>query len=100
MALFLSLENWLRDLRLAIRGLRRRPVFAATAIASLGIGIGAVASLFSVVDAVVWKPVALPDSHQLVFIDESKRGAPMEQRTAPPGLAVTVQLCRRHRAVW
>ena len=74
MDLFLWLEDWGRDLRQSARGLRKRPVFALTAIASLAIGMGAVTSLFSVVDAVVWKPVALPDPHELVFIEEYKKG--------------------------
>jgi predicted permease len=73
----LWIENWGRDLRQSARSLRKRPVFALTAVASLAIGIGAVTSLFSVMDAVLWKPVALPDEGQLIFLDEYKRGAPV-----------------------
>ncbi|HEY3744130.1 MAG TPA: ABC transporter permease [Bryobacteraceae bacterium] len=74
--IFIVLENWLRDTRQTLRGLRRRPIFALTAIASLAIGIGAVASLFSVADAVVWKPIALPHEHDLYILDEARRGVP------------------------
>lgn len=75
MDLVLWIENWGRDFRQSVRSLRKRPVFALTAIASLAIGIGAVTSLFSVLDTVLWKPVALPSEHQLVFLDEFKMGA-------------------------
>ena len=73
---FITLENWTRDTRQSIRGLRRRPVFALTAIGSLAIGIGAIASLFSIADAVIWKPVALPNEGQLYILEEAKRGVP------------------------
>ena len=39
--MFVTLENWLRDTRQSLRGLRQRPVFTLTAIGSLAIGIGA-----------------------------------------------------------
>lgn len=71
---FIVLENWLRDTRQTLRGLRRRPIFALTAITSLAIGIGAVASLFSVADAVIWKPIALPHSDDLYDLQESRHG--------------------------
>jgi hypothetical protein len=41
-----STEGWIQDLRLAIRSLRRTPVFALTAAAILGLGIGANATVF------------------------------------------------------
>ncbi len=73
---FVTLENWTRDTRQSLRGLRQRPMFALTAIASLAIGIGAIASLFAVADAVIWKPVALPNEGQLYVLEEAKRGTP------------------------
>lgn len=72
--MLLWIENWGRDIKLAIRSLIKRPVFTLTAILSLAVGIGAVTSLFSVVDAVIWKPVALPAADELVFVDEYKNG--------------------------
>ncbi len=52
-----------QDLRQALRGIRRAPGFAAVAILTLGLGIGASTMIFSVVDAVVFAPLpfALPD---------------------------------------
>ncbi len=60
---FPSVETVLRDVRYAIRILRRSPMFAAIAILSLGIGIGSAAAVFTLVDAVLLRklPVANPD---------------------------------------
>ena len=71
---FITLEDWLRDTRQSLRGLRQRPVFAATAIGSLAIGIGAIASLFAIADAVIWKPIALPGERELYHLQEFVRG--------------------------
>ena len=47
------LASWWQDVRFAVRGLRSRPGFAATVIATLALGIGANAAIFSVMDAVL-----------------------------------------------
>ena len=56
------LEQLGQDLRYALRTLRKSPIFAATTVLSLAIGIGATTSLFTLIDAVMWKllPVANP----------------------------------------
>src|SRR5579871_4187306 len=46
------IETVLQDLRYALRGLRRNPVFAGTAILTLALGIGATTAVFSVVDRI------------------------------------------------
>ena len=51
------LEEIPADVRQALRGLRRRPVFAVTAILTLAIGIGANTAIFSVVRAVILRPL-------------------------------------------
>jgi predicted permease len=57
------LEHLARDMGYALRGFRRNPVFAVTAIATLTLGIGATAAVFSVVDRVLFRslPYAHPD---------------------------------------
>jgi predicted permease len=50
------LEHLLRDCRFAARGLRRSPGFAATVIVTLGLGIGANAAMFGVVDRLMFRP--------------------------------------------
>jgi putative ABC transport system permease protein len=59
------------DIRFAFRQLRRAPSFAAIAIATLGLGAGAATAIFSVVDAVLLKPLPYREPAQLVSIWEA-----------------------------
>ena len=52
------LENAMRDLRYAIRGLRSRPGFTLAVVATLALGIGANAAMFGVVDRLMFRPLA------------------------------------------
>ena len=58
------------DFHLALRALRRRPLFAAAVIATLALGLGASAAMFSVVNAVLLRPLPFPDDGQLVTMTE------------------------------
>lgn len=60
------LESLLRDFRYGVRTLARAPVFAATAILVMGLGIGANVALFTIVHSVLMKPLPFPDSDRLV----------------------------------
>ncbi|MGH9418167.1 MAG: ADOP family duplicated permease [Terriglobales bacterium] len=57
-----------RQWRLALRGLARRPAYAATAVIVLALGIGATATLFSVVNTVLLRPLPFPASGQLALV--------------------------------
>src|SRR5579862_2154631 len=57
-----------QDLRYALRGLFRAPGFAAAAILTLALGIGAATSIFSVADATLFRPLPYPDSSRLVMV--------------------------------
>ncbi len=63
----------LQDARYAIRLLGRNPGFAAAAILTLALGIGMTTAIFSVVDAVLLRPVPFPDPEQLVMVWETDR---------------------------
>ncbi len=64
--------DFLRDLRLGFRLLRRAPGFATTAILTLALGIGATTALFTVVNAVLLEPLPFPDSNKLVQVWRSE----------------------------
>ncbi|MEZ5315903.1 MAG: ADOP family duplicated permease [Vicinamibacterales bacterium] len=57
-----------RNLRFGVRGLRREPTFAVSAMATLAIGVATTTTVFSVVDAELWKPLPYPDADQLVVV--------------------------------
>lgn len=69
------LDSVARDLKQAIRVLLRSPAFTVTAVAALALGIGVNAAIFSVVNAVLLRPVGFPDADRLVmFMQTSPQG--------------------------
>ena len=63
------------DARYAARGLWHTPAFAIVTIASLGLGIGANTTIFTLLDAVVLRPLAVEQPDQLVYVSVGDSGA-------------------------
>jgi putative ABC transport system permease protein len=64
-------ETALREFRLAFRMMGRNPAFSITVVLTLALGIGATTAIFSVVNAVVIKPLPYPDSEAVVTVTHS-----------------------------
>jgi len=62
------------DIRFALRTLGRNPVFAAVAILTLGLGIGANSAIFSVVNGVLLKPLPFPEPQRLLRVWQVETG--------------------------
>ena len=61
-------ESIVRDLRYAIRSLKSRPAFTLTVIATLALGIGANTAIFTLVDALLLRPLPVSHPEQLVMV--------------------------------
>ena len=80
------LGNAVSELKLAARGLARRPAYAAVAAFTLALGIGANAAIFTVVNAVLIKPLPYPESDRIVEIRHHAPGLNMPLLESSPGL--------------
>src|SRR3981189_568057 len=66
------------DVRYALRTLRKAPGFALTAVITMALGIGATTAIFSVCDAMMWKPVPIPHLETLAMVLEPRPDDPHE----------------------
>jgi hypothetical protein len=75
-------EGW-RDLRFAVRSLARIPGFTSIALLVIAVGIGANTAVFSVVDAVLLKPLTYPDPQARVQLVTTSSGGPIPAASIP-----------------
>ncbi len=88
------IDTALQDLRYAVRGLKRAPAFAAVAIATLGLGIGATTAVFTVVDRVLLRPLPFRQPDRLFALSYLPSDLPI---VIPPGLTDRFYMTYRDR---
>ena len=88
MTVAFGVENFIQDLRYGIRTFVRQPVFAATAVLALALGIGANTAVFSVVYAVLLKPLPFAHPEQLIYVHDTYPAVPLASVAWPKFVAL------------
>ena len=79
------MDTWLSDFAFGIRTLRKNPAFAITALVTLALGIGASTAIFSVVNAVLLKPLPYSQADRLVIVTSDMRNRKVTDFQIAPG---------------
>jgi len=77
----------LQDVRHALRGFRRKPGFTAVVVATVALGVGANAAIFSVVDSILFRPLPIAHADRIVRLHDTRR-SPDATGTLVPFLGV------------
>jgi len=87
-------EGWLRDLRQAARVLRKSPGFSLVVVLSLAMGIAGTSAIFSILNALMLRTLAVPAPQELSFLRYGQRASASQfsfpmfehlRQKAPPG---------------
>src|SRR5262249_21794475 len=75
-----------RNVRYALRQMRRNPGFAAVVVATIGLGVGLNSAVFSAIDSVLLRPLPFPEGGQLVRVHQRRLRVPLATFAAPARL--------------
>ena len=84
---FTAVDDLVMDLRHGIRLLVKQPGFSLAAVAALALGLGAAIAIFSVVNAVLLRPVPFPDSDRIVWLNVVRPGYAPYRAASPAKFA-------------
>ncbi|HZE69971.1 MAG TPA: ABC transporter permease [Pyrinomonadaceae bacterium] len=79
------METLIKDVRYGLRSLMKHPAFTAITVLTLALGIGANAAIFSLVNAVLLKPLSFPEPDRLVMVWEDQSAAGFPRSDVAPG---------------
>src|ERR1700692_2689538 len=86
-----SMHHWLQDFRYAVRMLRKNVALTVVIVASLAIGIGANSAIFSVVDALLLRPLPYPQPDRLANLWLHSPGLGIFRDWPSPGQFIDIQ---------
>jgi putative ABC transport system permease protein len=88
-----------QDLRITARHLRKSQGFSATAVLMLALAIGATTAVFSIVEAVLLRPLPFPDSERLVALSDILQGGNGGAGVTAPDILNHIRPARRAASI-
>src|SRR6186713_1457255 len=78
------METTLRDIRYALRMLRKSPGFTVTAVLALTLGIASSTVIFSVIDGVLLRPLPYPEADHILYVTQTVRSSGNQRDACAP----------------